>query len=897
MKKELKIEEQKPSKEEMESTVFSVEENNADSEELLQNKIDSIDEQLIEKEIEKNEIDSYLQKDHKLPTLFSDMIDFTHLEVLGRDDLMDNDSIDEPMEVEALYFDFENNCFDDGQIQTLPYCYLSNKKGLIMCENNGVYVDKKYFSVAKLFLANKEQLKDLNYFHVFDKIIDFTLHQYSVSSKISTFCMIPESIDAFNTRLRKMQRNMISVPKSVAILYNYLDDLEENEKYYVIDLDGKTPVVTRLSIEQNKMIIREGLVPYLDIKYTCVNFYREYLKQFAIKYRVKFTDNEEDRLVNNKELSIIFQKKSTKILIFQKEQAIILFFDKDIYNQCINRFFKRQLKDSKISKTFVSSSFLDNNCRFGTKKVTPKIAFLGLKKIREVLKNDPNAVVWKEGLPKISLEVIDENKEIFTYLDLIGENSYQNIRLISVNDIITLPFEKTIILKKGQQKVYLPLQREIFSEDINSEKEAYFYIDEKNFPIERDLKVDLSVTYNYLSSSPITLSIKTHDKEASPQFQVSNTWEEPHLIEKISPPIYQERKQVIIQDDWLERCINSTYEAINMFINGKIVMKPLDRKFKENKVGMEYHIDYEFLIFKYKQIRELFDSRNVGNKSFKKIYCKANVDILWNEMWNAIEAYDNNKLDYGEYGLKTYFRGILIAMSDMIVSSYYLAKRYFFNCDNISRIYQYLSEKDNFEILSKLSRCILRKEDDVYGVFEKITKYLFDKVQQLKELKELKYKSKSYEYKDKYNEIIRCIRNLSSNCWFNEEWIFNFYNTQNGPVLVKEIINIIANYLNDKENYGESKKYRDLLEFLVCLSRLNVKEPSILNPNNSQTKKILKQLKYDFLEYEKKMSSSNLQSRLEIEQDKLQGYPNYIYILIMALSGEEQVNLMGYRDD
>lgn len=45
--------------------------------------------------------------------------------------------------------------------------------------------------------------------------------------------------------------------------------------------------------------------------------------------------------------------------------------------------------------------------------------------------------------------------------------------------------------------------------------------------------------------------------------------------------------------------------------------------------------------------------------------------------------------------------------------------------------------------------------------------------------------------------------------------------------------------------------------------------------------------------------ADKLVSRLEMRQDQgpLHGYPNYIYMLIMVLSGEGQVDLVGYRDE
>ena len=76
-------------------------------------------------------------------------------------------------------------------------------------------------------------------------------------------------------------------------------------------------------------------------------------------------------------------------------------------------------------------------------------------------------------------------------------------------------------------------------------------------------------------------------------------------------------------------------------------------------------------------------------------------------------------------------------------------------------------------------------------------------------------------------------------------------------------------------------------------------DKNLFNPNSDDTKDLLQCIKDSYDIARKKLNNDVLVSRLEMEQNQgpLFGYHNYIYILIIILSGEGQVNLVGYHDE
>ena len=840
-------------------------------------------ERLDEKTKAKNDVGTYLNENHKLYENIKDnafsiqkkLFDYPASEIIN-----DNQS-------DKVFFDFENNIYILNEIKNMPECYLDDSGDMHVCKDNGIYIDKEKYSSSRLFLADKKQIdSNLNYIASFDKILDNIVTIVGLDKKYSYFCMLPESIDVFNTNIRKClntsKGKILSIPKSIAITYCILDELNYGDRYCVVDLDGLHPVVTQLSIGRdengNKVILREGFIKNNDIKYMYLKFANDYVSLFEKKYSVEFTENEKKSLIDNKIISKIFINKES-VSLFRKNGRIDVIYDENIYSECVNKYNTNNISFKNCARIYIVSTQSGLVGGDTVIQVDNSASFEGLKLIREKLLNDENAIIWKERLPKVSLEVIDESIGRFKMVDLIDENNEgQNIRL-SVDEEIELPFKGTITLQKGKKDYYLPLERKIYSEDINSAKEAHF--EDKSFPLDKDLPVELIVKYNYMSESPIKLYARPKVKIAE-FYELPNTWVDPHDIEVYSGPVYNGH-----QTEIKELKKNDVFRAVS---------RNLDRfalgytRFDENSwdndpTGYKYHKDYWYFISNYKQIRALFDSENVKEPEFKRLYNKYNVEDFFEKY---VELLDNtSNTNYSKKDIKHYLEGLLRPVAECVVACWYYDKKN----KSIETIYKCLaSQKEDVEILSRLSRCIINAKDDIYGVFDNLSDRIYKEI--------LKSKNKGTGFATKHNDLTSYVRSLSSNCWFNKNWIYNFYNSSKGKECIYEIIDFTYNFLVGGD-YGTTKKFRDILEFLVCISRLREYDHNILNPNDLKTKEMLRVLKYSYDNLEKTLGDK-LVSRLDtnVSQDLLFGYKrNYIYMLIITLSGEGQVDLVGYHDE
>lgn len=791
--------------------------------------------------------------------------------------------------VDNVLFDLENNYFLSGNIYSMPECYIDADENIRLCQNNGLYINKKQYSSSSLFLTEKAKIdSDSNYISSFEKMLDSIVSKIDSNNKFSFFCMLPESVDMFNTKLRRClntsKGKIISIPKSIAITYCMLKELNFGDRFCVVDLDGLHPVITQLFIGKDengeKVILREGFITKHNIKYSYISFAHYYLQCFSKKYDVTFSDNELNNLVTNKEIMKIFLEKTT-ISLFRDDGRIEVFFDEEIYNECMMKFTTINCIFQRCDKAIIVSSIPGLISGENLVQFNPIDSFNGLKIIRGILQLNESAVIWKERLPRVSLEVIDDKIGRFKIVNLIEENNEgQNIRL-SVDEEIELPFKGTITLQKGKKEYYLPLDREVYSEDINSAKEAYF--NDKSFPLKEDIPVDLVVKYNYMSESPLKLYAipKIKDVEFT---ELTNTWVDPHEIKVYSGPIYNGHPKKIEEFLYNDTFIRTTGNLIN-FMNG---YTSFDKdSWKINKADDEFHLDYKYVINSFRSIRSLFDSSNVKSPQFKKLFeqyqTKQFLDTYL-ELYTKKATYENK---YNKKDVKKYLAGLQKPISDMIVASWYFDPQ----DSTFNSIYSMLAtNQKHFDILARLSRCILTKDDDIYNVFDNLSENLFEDISKAKEKK----KSIAEDWSDLASDI----RDMSSNCWFNKNWIYNFYKSSKGKDCISGLISSIHDYLVEGI-FGHGKKFRDIMEFLVCVSRLKSVDSGILNPNNQETKDILYELKKSYNAVEAKVGAEKMVSRLSISTDQgsLFGYKNYIYMLIMTLSGEGQVDLVGYHDD
>ena len=830
----------------------------------------------------KNEVLGYLNENHKL----YENIKNSAFEIQKKLFDYPKCNIIEKVKNEKVFFDFENNLFASDEIRHMPECYLGDGGNVHICKENGLYINKEKYSSSKLFLANKKQI-DSNLFYItsFEKILDFIVKNEDFDKKYSYFCMLPESIDVFNTKIRRClntsKGKIISIPKSIAVSYYIIDKLQYGDRYCVVDLDGLHPIATQLSIGKdeygNKVILREGFIRNNEIKYTYLSFANEYISIFENKYSILFTENEKNELIENKNILKVFNDKKP-VSLFRQEGRIDIIFDEEIYSECHDKYSASNISFKNCSRTYVISTQIGIVSGNGVYKVDNSASFKGLELIRLKILNDEKAIIWKERLPKVSLEVIDESSGIFKNVDLIDDNESQNIRL-SIDEEVELPFKGTITFQKGKKDYYLPLEREIYSEDINSAKEAHF--EDKAFPLDRDVPVELIVKYNYMSESPIKLYARPKIKIE--EFNtLSNTWVDPHEIDIYSGPVYNGHKKEINELSW-SNSFSIVNKNIDRFLNGHTNFD--DTSWNNNPSGLRYHKDFFNFVVKYKEIRSLFDSENVKENKFKKLYIQYEVKDFLKKY--VILLSKSKMTSYNKEDVYRYLSCLSKCASDFIITCWYYDNKN--EATNI--IYEYLvKEKGDVEILSRLSRCIKDLKDDIYKVFDNLSNQIYAEI--------INYKSKDSNSKKKYNKLTTYVRTLSGNCWFNKNWIYNFYNSSKGKECIYGIIDFTYDLLKYK-NYGTSKMLRDVLEFLVCISRLRELDHNILNPNDVKTKEMLNSLKHSYIEIENKLGKEKLVSRLKTNnsQGSLFGYPNYIYMLIVTLSGDGQVNLVGYHDE
>ena len=823
-----------------------------------------------------DDLKSYLESEHKIYNEIKDRAFEIQKQIINADNQKVNSKINKD---EYIFFDFENNKYSSNTINMMPECYLENDNNLHLCKENGIYVNKEIYTASRMFLANNEQIKnDSKYINSFEKIINATSDLFNIKNKYTYFCMLPEAIDDFNTKIRNklMTKNgrIISIPKSISVTYSIINELKFGERYAIIDMDGMYPIVTQITIgqdkEDNKIILREGFIKNHSIKYSYLMFSEAYVKLFEEKYSVSFTEIEKYNLIQNKYLYKICIEKE-EVILFRAKNKISVIFDEEIYQKCTQQFLTNNMTFNNISKIFNVSTISGLILGTNVFELNPSAAFDGLRLIREKMINEKDPVIWKERLPKVSLEVIDDTGR-FKEIDLIEEDSEaQNIQL-TLDTEIELPFKGTITLQKDKKEYYLPLKRDIYLEDINSEKEAYFK--HKIFPNKDDILVELVVRYNYLSDSPIKLYARP--KKAIEDFEeLQNEWVDTHDIKVYSGPTYEGHPKEIklIKDDTFQILIKN----INQFIYGQ---KKLSKEYFIQKFEDQIHQDFQILTNKYFFLKSTFDTDNVKKNDFEEMYYNLRLSEFYESVYQATLVTSNlyNKDDAKRF--KNYQQGLLIIVADMIVASWYFDPK----DQNILSIYKQIVNIKKTRVYIKLSRCIASQEDDIYNVFDKLTTKISS------------YYEKNYEtdYRDKR---IDYIRTMSQNCWFNKNWMKLFYESPNGHKAVNLVTNYILEYLK-KEIYREDKEYRDIMEFLVNLTMVKNYNQSFFNPNKSETKELLSIVKKSY-NVARKFKADNLKSRLMMKEDQglLFGYPNYIYILIMILSGEGQINLVGYRDE
>ena len=154
----------------------------------------------------------------------------------------------------------------------------------------------------------------------------------------------------------------------------------------------------------------------------------------------------------------------------------------------------------------------------------------------------------------------------------------------------------------------------------------------------------------------------------------------------------------------------------------------------------------------------------------------------------------------------------------------------------------------------------------------------------------------------------RTLRNISSVCWYNKEWMENLAAAD--PGVVKELERAVIGYMTpsnakklsdaEKDLREKPRKVRDVMEAALALCSLRQDRPDIFAPGAPDTKEMIETVKRIdeelLLDYE---TSSKFVSRVKFDnadKGRLYNMNDTCFLLLTALSGSEKVTLLGFDE-
>lgn len=739
-----------------------------------------------------------------------------------------------------------------------------------------------------LFRLNDECVKNRILESAIKDVAD--LYKSDVQAQI---CLMPDLMDEFNkdikTQIHYNGKRLFQVPRSVAVLFadvNYNGELPEGD-YYVIDMDGDEPSVVQLQVRYNEeknenVIVRRGLKRIKDGHRGYSDFAELYLKEYSKKYGVHWSKAIYNTLKENKIIQQICRSRAGCLIPYDDE-FIVFAFDEDIYNIVqdeIDNEFDNIIQE--LSLPYESVYKVSSLAESGTYDYTCLLdACLEIE--RRLIEKE---TLWEEYLPKLSLEVIQDGK--FGEVKLIKENEYRDIlkvldgeEVIQVNGVVTL--------EGGKNCYQLPLSREVIGKH-NSEKMAF--LSSKSFPLDNSLQVRMEIHYRYGDEDSYKLVFYPLSKDA-PFSSIENEWRDVERIESISKPQFEAVSHEMTNEE-IEACVKAISD-IDGRLNSLFACSYMPAKFYEATKNKATNLDeanfFGPLNWRYKERRKLFSMDGYKNKN-KRIIETLSTVLKSNFIPKLLSIVHGNFPNKDKFGDNT---KILRANAERILidfgAIYELKTKEEEINQKVNNVVSYFLDENKLWQLAPLSRCVIV---DKYGIFDAISERILEKCQ-----------------KGKLD--INDLRSLSSNCWQSKEWISNLYSSQNGYQAITKLIEKTCEFVlkYDLQRFignpdPNPRLIRDVLELLLCLTRanelaINDNKNPFFDPNSLYLKDVIAKIKLidstmeelkDWLKY-----PFNTRLGVKVDQHELYKLNPLSYMLIQTLTGQEEIQLIGFTEE
>ena len=801
--------------------------------------------------------------------------------------LVSKENVDTTPETESVYFDLINSQLgikSQGKIKQrrIADVYLDN--GHVYDESESVFLQRGK-GQEKLSVYN-EVFFEVSKNSVIEKAISHSLKNSNLENK-GLYAMIPDVLDEFAKEIRRQLiykgERVFPIPRSIAYALGtqcHLNrdgyDYSAGSEVIFLDYDGNEFVAIQLDVvdAENESVnysifVRKGIKKisgeHLDYN-RLFGFCRE---AYEKKYGIIIEDNIAQELKMAKAFSSLFNTHEP-IILKQSSGYIKLIYDPSIHNMV-----KAKIQadvDTISEETGIDHDWLIiGSSLYGTEAAE----FLGCNIVQNRIKNQKP--LWKEYLPQLSLEVIENGR--YSEIELIRENEYRDVlKTLGEEEIIYVNGKLTF----GKEKDYysLPLERNI-ENDINKEKQCVFK--HPSFPLKDSVSVSLEIHYKYgdensykLVAKPITINapfdkIESEwvDREALPLGKVSKfvsnkgglpTEEEINRVRDAFNDVQDKLNQYNIYPYKRERLLSFTLDKNNMervtvfyLLQGAYAHAIRRKVFTADA----YYESPRARAF----IQELANS-----ETLKHLFAIANGNSEWN---NSFRDYVSEE----QVDKITSFAREFLADLGILYQVY-----------NLKRLTDFFIDLNKTGFLSRISKCL---EHDNYGVFAAIS-------------------HKIVQSGLKGNDGVSKIRSLGANCNYISSWAKNLYNTEYGSealVIIRDKVSeLITDYNLNQNTIRNPRLIRDYMELLVCICAINEIDNEFINPNDSRTKKLVKRIKEidSFMAVHKDELGKPFVCRLQtdaMDKQELYGMNDLTFMLVQILTGAQDINLTGFDDN
>ena len=811
-------------------------------------------------------------------------------------------------EAKPFLFDVINCRVSDfsgsGTSTPMPiFCCMDDKEPSL-CHPHGIYT-QTLVDCYELFHDDREKTRHLRH-SILRRSLEEVIGPALPASGCHFMCLMPDIVDdfdqVFRAQLNYSGTPLFQVPRSIALAYTLqAEGWSLPDEFLCLDYDGEDffAIKIRNVIDENgdHIFIRMGREKLPGHHPSTRELSVEYLQGYQQKYGLQLSDSAVSNLINTKRLQHLLFEQSPYLLLDNAGVVTPLYADSEILDGIAEKVYNdiAQIKDD-TGKAVYAMCALFNDPSGSLYNITHIEA--GCRAICE--RADQRKTLWQEYLPDLKLEV--NRNGCFDQIQLIGDaDRCQNINTFVLDEKVQIPvIDGTVIFPANGSKHYdLPLVREVFGRHAK-EKLARFVLEK---PLKKTVQVELSVNYQYgdIDSYQLVAYSKELDQTIYSFWLDTETLILPNPAPSFSESALEHR--IISEED-----IKEVYSAFLQFHKkiaspvrpprhryGSVYAIPKNSNryyskylFELNKGGMPYFAIQNF--FKRESFNETlpYISKLFGTGVFSTIGGVLNGELPV-----------NHDLGEDEQTGQDESRVLINNMAD-IASNF--------------GIFFALKDKgeENGKIFNALEDILSSYKHKKYPKIQHwapMTKY----VRSAKDPHEIWYyfrKSLKQMHPQRPRNTIYDLRAMSSVCFQTETWIFDLFHGPDGRDEVEWIIENILATLYDRDCLSERnpqdsynpRKIRDVLELLLCICRLKVEDPSILDCNEQRTKLLVKQLKKIDADMRKMCADGRLKhafnSRLGITAPEAYSRVNpVIYALIETLSGGEQVSLIGFSDE